>query len=68
MTSINLFSSFSIVRLLHINKFNMKEKEKKVVKAVGCWIILRNIMMWVNILFSLSVIGLGIYIMIFFFN
>lgn len=46
----------------------MKEKEKKVVKAVGCWIILRNIMMWVNILFSLSVIGLGIYIMIFFFN
>ncbi|CAD8150721.1 unnamed protein product [Paramecium pentaurelia] len=37
------------------------QKEKKVVKAVSCWIILRNIMMWINILFSLTVIGLGIY-------
>ncbi|CAD8057084.1 unnamed protein product [Paramecium sonneborni] len=37
------------------------QKEKKIVKAVSCWIILRKIMMWINIFFSLAVIGLGIY-------
>ncbi|CAD8055898.1 unnamed protein product [Paramecium sonneborni] len=37
------------------------KKEKKVVKAVSCWIVLRKIMKWINILFSLAVVGLGIY-------